>query len=359
MRKIMVGVVACAMVATTAAAAVALETPNDLEERIERLVGEVGADTPWRDLVRSEIEPDPTCDDSTPLRLWMASELADVSPATLDVLRAYFVFDWSFFWSIGGDHDDGDEFFGIDGEYTRELLRRHRESIRFWPVPIDDVALQAAHSEVIAEDSKMTQVVGFVFQVDSATAQAIVDLVQATIAADPGIDFDHPVFTFNALAFDGEVPGLGTFSPKTIMGDGILEGFEAIGLGDIGSDFIHAHEMAHHVQFELGVLPNQLPSPEATRRTELMADGFAAYNVAHVRGLTFQTKRLTDAVATGFNVGDCQFDDLNHHGTPEQRVAAVEWGVDVAQSLRPRAEILGAEDLVEMFDVSLIDVLGG
>jgi hypothetical protein len=321
---------------------------------------EVGADTPWRHLLQSEIEPDPTCDDSTPLRLWIASQLAPISPATMEVLQTYAVFDWAFFWTIGGDQDPSDEFFGADAEYTRELLRRHRDNVRFWNVPLDDVWLQGTHGGVIADDSKMVPLIAFVLQVDLATAQTIVDLVQTTIEQDPAIDFDHPIFTFNALAFPGDdIPGFGVIPPKVAMGDGILEGFEAIGFDDVASDFIHAHEVAHQVQYKLGVFDGQVPAPEATRRTELMADGLGAYHVAHVRGTTFQTKRLIDTIATVFNVGDCAFEDVNHHGTPEQRAAAGSWGVDLATSTLPRAHVVPSQQLVDLFDDALPDIVGG
>ncbi|MGC4940496.1 hypothetical protein [Kribbella sp. DT2] len=38
----------------------------------------------------------------------------------------------------------------------------------------------------------------------------------------------------------------------------------------------------HHIQYEDGLFDSTLPAPEATRRTELMADSFSAYFLTHV-----------------------------------------------------------------------------
>lgn len=48
------------------------------------------------------------------------------------------------------------------------------------------------------------------------------------------------------------------------------------------------------MQFELGIFSDG--SPEGTRRTELMADGLAAYEIGHVHGATFRTKGVVDSI---------------------------------------------------------------
>ena len=85
---------------------------------------------------------------------------------------------------------------------------------------------------------------------------------------------------------------------------------------------IMAHEFAHHVQFELGVFDTGPTDPaEATRRTELMADAMAAYFGVHKKGLALNKKRVIDALLSFYTVGDCEFADPGHHGTPLQRGA--------------------------------------
>jgi hypothetical protein len=358
MRRLVSVMVAAAMAAMSGLPAVALDSSSDTSSRIDHHASDLGVETGWRDLARSAIEPDPDCDANTPLRSWLETQVADVSASTVDVLMAFGVLDWAMLWTLGGDDNRTDEYFGINGEYTKEQLRRQREHIRFWTVHLDDVWLQAAHGSVLANDSMMVPLVAFVANVDQATAQAIVDLVQAVIEADPAIDFNHPIFTFNAMATPAQlVPGLGPLPAKVIMGDGILQGLEAIGLGDVAPDFVLAHEMGHQVQYVLDIVSDG--TPESTRYTELMADGFAAYEVAHVRGATFRTKRLIDSLSVTFNSGDCAFDDPQHHGTPEQRERAAEWGIDLAMSARPTSSVVASDVLALLFDESFPSILDG
>ena len=316
------------------------------------------ADSAWRDLAVAAIDPDDDCDDDTALFSWLEAQLADVLPDTLAVLFQFGVIDWPFAWVVGGDQDASDDVIGTEGQHTRELSRRHRDYQRFWDVATDDVLLQGMSGAVIADDAKMVPVLSFLIGVDPAVAQGLVDLVQATIEADPAIDYDHPIFTFNAFAWSGDVPGIGPIPDKIVMGEGLLEGYDAIGLGDVAPDLIHAHEFAHHVQFELGLLDDAgEPSAEATRRTELMADAMAGYQAAHVRASTFRNKRLAESVATISNVGDCAFDDPTHHGTPRERAIATEWGIDLAVGAGPVAAVVPATAFVESFDAALPDIV--
>ena len=112
------------------------------------------------------------------------------------------------------------------------------------------------------------------------------------------------------------------------------------------------------MQFEIGAFESDIDNqPERTRRTELMADAFAAYNLAHARGASFQTKRIVDAVVTSYNAGDCGFDFDGHHGTPNQRAAAATWGAELAQSARPQGKILSAETMLELFEAVLPSIV--
>lgn len=150
--------------------------------------------------------------------------------------------------------------------------------------------------------------------------------------------------SFNAVAF-------GPDPLKVVMGDGLIAFTEDIGLANNGVDLIYAHEVGHHVQGALGLL-DQAPTPENTRRTELMADAFATYYLVHARGAAFNAKRALDAFEQSFIAGDCGFDSPGHHGTPNQRLAAAEWGASVAQE-RPRGHIESAVSVVERFDAEL------
>ncbi|MFG2559274.1 hypothetical protein [Streptomyces sp. NPDC048496] len=111
------------------------------------------------------------------------------------------------------------------------------------------------------------------------------------------------------------------------MGDGILEALKAVGLRDTAPRAILAHEFGHHVQYEDNLFANTtLTGPEATRRTELMADAFGTYFLTHSRGEALNTKRVLGSAQSFYEVGDCGFTNPGHHGTPNQRLAASSWG---------------------------------
>ena len=59
-----------------------------------------------------------------------------------------------------------------------------------------------------------------------------------------------------------------------------------------------------------------------------MADAFGSYFATHARGLALNAKRVLQAEQTSFEVGDCQFADPGHHGTPLQRLRSATWGVE-------------------------------
>ena len=108
----------------------------------------------------------------------------------------------------------------------------------------------------------------------------------------------------------------------------------------------------YHVQFEIGAFQSP-PSPEATRRTELMADGFAAYYSSHARGATFQAKRFADVMVSAFSVGDCAFSNPNHHGTHLQREASAAWGDSTFDGQLEKGHIKSAYEMLWLFDAAL------
>lgn len=164
---------------------------------------------------------------------------------------------------------------------------------------------------------------------------------------------DHPVFTFNAVAISGFDPGAPyeVIPPKIIMGDGILDGYTAIGYGDVAPQAVLAHEFGHHIQFQLKLFKGT--GPEATRRTELMADAFSAYFLAHARGQSMQWKRVKQFLQVFFNIGDCSFTNNSHHGTPRQRMAAAEWAYSIVEASQKQGHILSAVQFAAMFDAAL------
>ena len=111
--------------------------------------------------------------------------------------------------------------------------------------------------------------------------------------------------------------------------------------------------MGHHVQFEQGFFDSPLTGPEATRRTELMADSFGTYFIAHKRGLGMKGAALHKAEQAFFEVGDCSFDSNGHHGTPNQRLKASIWGADQAAKAQAPFPVQPSITLFNKFEKKL------
>lgn len=370
--------------------------PGAFEYKIAAVEDRLGTDTVWRDTLNAAIErainpDDYECISPNEFGVWVDQQFVEILSLgfpTLEILNGLGVFSWAGDSTLLFDNDASDEYIGVNGEYTREQIKRHKDNRRFWDVYTDDILLMGMHGASIGDDQRMLPFLDFAlgappgFPVpDDELSQYFLSVAQATIlggVADlgpffgaplgtgccdfdlPGIPsgYDNPMLTLNAFAFsDGGIeiiPGFGLIPDKIVMGEGILEGLDAIGLGRNAPDFVHAHEFAHHVQFEINAFQSSLPTqPERTRRTELMADAFAAYYSSHARGATFQAKNFADVMAAASVVGDCQFASNGHHGTPNQRGAAALWGGDVATSAKKQGHIKPSLDMLDLFDDEL------
>jgi hypothetical protein len=87
----------------------------------------------------------------------------------------------------------------------------------------------------------------------------------------------------------------------------------------------------------------------------------AAFALAHEQGRNFEIQLLRDAAKAGNAVGDCDVNEDDHHGTPEQRECAVLWGADEGLDMTGnpvtmrefRALFLGALDMILALDPSV------
>ena len=110
--------------------------------------------------------------------------------------------------------------------------------------------------------------------------------------------------------------------------DGVARGLpgESAGYGRASGDFavayVLAHEYAHNVQQELGIF-NAARGPEA-RPFELQADCLAGAwaNSAYDQGV-LRREDLDEILDTALAVGDFEVGSAGHHGTPQERRAAV------------------------------------
>jgi hypothetical protein len=146
---------------------------------------------------------------------------------------------------------------------------------------------------------------------------------------------------------------LNTIPDKLIVGDGVLSALEYMKIADVGPRAVLGHEFGHHVQYEDNLFTSPLTGAEATRRTELMADTFGTYFATHSRGLALNAKRVLQAEKSFYEVGDCAFDNPGHHGTPNQRLHASQWGANLADTAQKQGHILPSLTVARAFDAAL------
>ena len=252
--------------------------------------------------------------------------------------------------------DDAPQEFGYDGEYTNVMNRSHRDAKRFWDIDSDDIQLLAMKGSMLLDVDRVARVFQLPFGPfppfarSETEAYEIANEIRSVLLSAPAFNQgDHPLFSFNAFA----VSAPGFLPDKIIMGDGILDGYAALGYGDVAPQAVYAHEFAHHIQFDNGYFDDPYASegdaPEQTRYTELMADAMSAYYLTHKRGAAMNKHRVAAFLEVFFEIGDCAFTNPGHHGTPNQRMAAAQWGFDLADQARKQGHILTSEQVHALF----------
>jgi predicted metalloprotease len=118
--------------------------------------------------------------------------------------------------------------------------------------------------------------------------------------------------------------------------DGLVEGLpgERAGFGRAAGDFavayVVAHEYAHNLQQELGVFDSS--RSDTAKPFELQADclsGVWAYSV-YAEG-ALQPGDLEEATDAALAVGDFDFGNAQHHGTPQERRDALLAGFETGE----------------------------
>lgn len=333
--------------------------PQDAE-RVELLNEALGIDPERRAeaLERAIDGSQYECSD-TELSGWLDEQMAEWDFVDVLILSLTGALDWPTYEALLYQ-PDGPQTYGRDGEHTKELTKTLRTLKKFWDVDGSDIDMAAMHSGVIMDDSRMVPMLAFLYGTDEAEAQEMADLVQGYLDEERFDHGHHPLFSFNAFAYseEGAPPEqqLG-IQDKIVVGDGILEGMEAIGLGDVAPRGILAHEYGHHVQFELGLFDDHVGDAEATRTTELEADALGGYYLSHPRGERLRHARVDAFVRSFGEVGDCAFDNPNHHGTPNQRSAAARWADQLANAKGAKGHVLPAATVSEHFRAVLPEIV--
>ena len=93
---------------------------------------------------------------------------------------------------------------------------------------------------------------------------------------------------------------------------------------------VAAHEFGHIAQFRSGVDRQLLRNQSTVKRVELHADFLSGYFLG-VRKRHQPTISVRAAGHTLYRMGDYEFNNPKHHGTPDQRVAAAEAGFELGR----------------------------
>ena len=255
---------------------------------------------------------------------------------------------------------DRKQEYGYDGEFTNAINRTNMDLRRFSDIPSDELQVVPMKGSMLYDTERVARayqspLVPPFGGLSEADAYFVAGLIQDALDASELLDGgNHPLFSFNAFAFSGSA-GLG-IPPKIIMGDAILNGYADLGFGDVAPQAILSHEWAHHIQYAYGWFNDEVPSldppadaAEETRYSELMADAWAAYYLTHSRGGTLRQRRVAEFLEVFYQIGDCAFSDPSHHGTPNQRMKAAEFGFDLANQAQTQGHIMSSEEFHEVF----------
>jgi hypothetical protein len=250
----------------------------------------------------------------------------------------------------------GDPDYAILPEYVDPLALAFKKADRFWDVDTSDVKLFAMQGDMLADVDRVEAMVRYFGNATPGNERALAEQL-VFLAGDAPRGYDNPLYTLNAYAFTAEGdpdPDVQDLSDRLVFGDGILRALEGIGLSDAGPQAVMGHEFGHHVQYELDhAFPG---TPEGTRHTELEADAMATYFVTNKKGMARNERRVVNSIVAFYAVGDCSFDSPGHHGTPNQRRKAAEWGAGLARQTAASA-VLSSATVVSRFEAQLPTIL--
>jgi hypothetical protein len=334
--------------------------PAGMNEKLKQKADFLSKTHPeYREMVRRALAVEPTpCDDNTALNQWLIQSLDDWTNEAFMGASWTGMFDLPLVDALFFENSSSKQYFGVDGEYTQRITKTFKDLQRFWSIQSADIVMVGMHGSVLRDKDKLIRAYTVVFGLDHALAAEIADYVLVLLEAFPEYqNGNHPIFTFNAFAVESfEFTPDRLIPDKIIMGDGLLEAYTDLGYGDVAPQAILAHEFGHQIQFELGLFTDEF-TPEATRRTELMADAYSAYYLSHARGASMQWKRVQQFLQVFFSIGDCGFENPNHHGTPTQRMAAAQWGYNLANNAKKQGHILSPQQFAILFDAALPELV--
>ncbi|MFF2410463.1 hypothetical protein [Streptomyces sp. NPDC058092] len=341
--------------------------PADWESRLRAARAKYGLnESPWSEVRDSVINPGDHQCQQTELTTYANSLLVGIKhPAIIFNLQFYGGFDWAAFDALISGRESKSNTFGVNGEYTQKLTAEMKNLKRFWDIDSAGIQLVPMHgADVLSSPERLARVLSVMYgnpieEAPREWALGLAELFIELIDSEPVLQGGaNPMFTFNAFAYsEKDDPQPLGISDRIVMGDGILQGMSAVDLGDVAPKGILGHEFAHHVQFQKNLFESDLTGPEATRRTELMADAFGTYYLTHARGESLNATRLLKSEKSFYQVGDCSFTSSGHHGTPNQRLASSSWAAGVANDASNQGHILPSLKFDELFEAKLPDLV--
>lgn len=292
------------------------------------------------------------CSAGSPINSWINAQISNSltreRATILELVNEWDVANVPFYEALYLKSAGTPQTYGYDGEFTKIMIKTERDVKRFWDIPSADIQVVSMRDDVLFDVERLAATYNFVYGVPYPLATEFAVYVGNLLRSSQTMNGHYAYWTFNAVSARTTVPFV---QKKVIMGDGILEGYKALGFDDVAPQAIFAHEYAHQIQFDRGYrLPTAgYTAAERTRYTELMADAFAAYYLTHSRGATMNQKRVEQFLQVFFQIGDCSFSSSGHHGTPNQRMAAARFGFTVADEAQKQGHILTAQQFFVRF----------
>lgn len=307
-------------------------------------------------------EVEPTACTTPPLRLWLNNEFLIWSkdPTLIAASPELRMSDLPNYYSLHFENSPENQYFGVNGEHTSQINKVFNDLKSFWNIRSNNIITVAAHGSMLQDRSKVIKMYKLVYAYSDDKANKYADSIAILLKIYPQfLNGDHPAFSFNQFAIpDTTIANVGQVRAKIIIADGLLKGMEALGYKDTAPQAILAHEFAHHLQYDLGILRTGMKlTPKTSRRIELMADAYAAYFLSHARGAAMPLDNLKQVAEVFFNTGDCDFAVESHHGTPTQRKAATEWGYNLAINAQKKDYILPTKEFSRLFDTEYNEII--
>ncbi|MFJ7199664.1 MULTISPECIES: hypothetical protein [unclassified Streptomyces] len=338
------------------------ELPADWEARLDAARAKYGLKgEEWQQFRDSAINPGDYQCQTTDLSEYANSLLDGAQdPWAIFILSLFGGFDMPTYDALIYGKESSSNTFGVKGEYTHQLNSEMKNLKRFWDIDSARIELIPMHgADVFTSPDRLARTLSVLYGGTAEENLDLADMLIELVDSEPVLQGGaNPIFTFNAFAYsEKDDPQPLGITDRIIMGDGILQGMSAVNLGDVAPRGILGHEFGHHVQYQKNLFESDLTGPEATRRTELMADAFGTYYLTHSRGESLNAARVLKSEKSFYQVGDCSFTSSGHHGTPDQRFNSASWAAGVADDAPNQGHILPALTFDKLFEAKLPDLV--